>query len=438
VFRVGKEEDDEDEAVLDIPIKAVTVSAIGEMQKKDPEILRIKQDMLENPEDHNAKKFHLRSDVVYYKDKQLQKDIIYVPIAMRLEILRFCHDIPLSGHLGFTKTYHKIKTRFYWKSMRKDTYHFVSSCDDCQSRKIPRMRKQGFMQLQEIPGEAFAKVIIDVLGPLTRSASGHSYIVNCMCATTKYMEAKAIRHADAESVAEFLVNSVILRHGTPRIIASDRGTIFLSDMFTKAMELLGISQQISTFNHPGTVGLVEKSHDYLHVALTMYTDANQKNWPQHLQALVFAYNSSIQLSTFYSPHFLLYGREPILPIEADATLTNHLSLQEIINNMNLARSITRERLMIRQKQYAKYFNQNKRPVSFKIGNEVMVRKDKRKKGLSSKLFRYWYEPYTIIDQIGDVNFVIESVRRGKSYKETVHSDKLKTYIQRTEEFNEPA
>lgn len=247
------------------------------------------------------------------------------------------------------------------------------------------------------------------------------------------MEARAIPAATSDAVAHFVAYDVICRHGCPKFIASDRGSIFLSDMFKQAMKLLGIKQQVSTFLRPQAQGLVEKSHDMICNALTMYVDSNQKNWPAHLQAIVFAYNSSIQLTTSFSPHFLLYGREPRLPLEADATITNSSTLEDIITNMNKAREIAREKIKCTQARHADYYNRNRQAVSFKVGDVVMLRKDKRKKGYSPKLFRYWYGPYEIKERISDVNFVLEAERRGKTYKETVHAEKLKHYIQRQPE-----
>ena len=37
-----------------------------------------------------------------------------VPKICRSELLSLAHEMPMSGHLGVNKTYHKILDHFYW------------------------------------------------------------------------------------------------------------------------------------------------------------------------------------------------------------------------------------------------------------------------------------------------------------------------------------
>lgn len=37
------------------------------------------------------------------------------------EVLYLCHDIPAMGHQGVSRTYLRVKEKFYWFSMRQAT-----------------------------------------------------------------------------------------------------------------------------------------------------------------------------------------------------------------------------------------------------------------------------------------------------------------------------
>ena len=50
-------------------------------------------------------------------------------------------------------------------------------------------------------------------------------------------------------------------------------------------------------------------------ALIKMIEENQSEWDKLFDSVLFAYRTSKQASTQFSPFFLLYGREPRLPIE---------------------------------------------------------------------------------------------------------------------------
>ena len=41
----------------------------------------------------------------------------------------------------------------------------------------------------------------------------------------------------------------------------------------------------------------------------------KQDWKSHLSELAFAYNVTINKTTRYSPYYLIFGREPRLPID---------------------------------------------------------------------------------------------------------------------------
>ena len=47
----------------------------------------------------------------------------------------------------------------------------------------------------------------------------------------------------------------------------------------------------------------------------MFVSDNQKDWDEFLPAILFAYRTSLQATTGDSPSYILYAREPRLPID---------------------------------------------------------------------------------------------------------------------------
>ena len=163
----------------------------------------------------------------------------------------------------------------------------------------------------------------------------------------------------------------------------------------------------------------------------MYVSTNQKDWDLFLPHIVFAINASIQATTNQTPFYLIYGREAVLPLEAELSNEgNGTIVDDIIERVQEARTMAKNNIASNQQKCAKYYNEHRRVVNFELGTKVLLRKFVKKKGISSKLFHHYYRPYVIVDKIGEVNYVIEAKRNTKAYRETVHVEKLKPYYER--------
>ncbi|GFU55461.1 transposon Ty3-I Gag-Pol polyprotein [Trichonephila clavipes] len=89
-------------------------SDIAEEQRKDPELSKLIH-TLEKAEPV-TKSFNL-IDVILCKknfDPKGRKWLPIIPKHLRLEILQYFHDASTAGHLGFAKTYNRIRKRLFW------------------------------------------------------------------------------------------------------------------------------------------------------------------------------------------------------------------------------------------------------------------------------------------------------------------------------------
>ena len=160
--------------------------------------------------------------------------------------------------------------------------------------------------------------------------------------------------------------------------------------------------------------------------LAKYTQHDQFTWDQHIPGMLMAYRTSVNDTTQFSPFFLVYGRDPVLPMDS---LLNpqlrymgedyvpcmlqrlHMAYSEVKCNMQEARDRNRKRL-------------NKRATThkFEAGDAVFYYDPTTTPGHSDKLTLHWKPHYRIVEQLSPVNFRIRQQVTGKS--KVVHAENL--------------
>ena len=65
---------------------------------------------------------------------------------------------------------------------------------------------------------------------------------------------------------------------------------------------------------PQTNRLVERSHQMIMHMIGKLGEDKKANWPSHLAEIAHAYNATRSAVTGYSPHYLMFGQWPRLPV----------------------------------------------------------------------------------------------------------------------------
>src|SRR5690606_37769323 len=114
--------------------------------------------------------------------------------------------------------------------------------------------------------------------------------------------------ATAESVAQFFLHYIVLRHGAPRILLSDRGRQFVSRLVNEFLRHCNTIHKTTTSYHPKCNGLTERFNHTLADMISAFVNYRHSDWDKILPFLVHAYNTAVQSSTGYSPFFFLFLR----------------------------------------------------------------------------------------------------------------------------------
>jgi transposase InsO family protein len=211
----------------------------------------------------------------------------------------------------------RIQHAYYWVGMTNDIQAYLDTCVPC--RKTALLIKSPIQKLQSLlVTEPFARVGIDLIGPLSMTAGGFVYIGVATDYLTKWVETRALTCKTAENVAAFIYQQIYMTHGCPLEILSDHGTEFCNQIFEQVCALMGIKHSWTAAYHPQTNGLTERVNQVLCAMLTKLVDAGRTNWDFLLPQITFAFRTSVHQSTGFTPFELIFGRKARLPLHVSS------------------------------------------------------------------------------------------------------------------------
>ena len=182
------------------------------MQQHDKKIQDICHRLRAEPTSSLTKQFMIR-DNVHFSCQVGKEPRVYVPKQLRLSYLRFFHDHPLSGHLGFHKVLDKIHCKFYRPGLRHEVTSYIKACNLSQAIKSPQVA-QGLLHPIQVQAP-FEIVGWDILGHFPESQEGNKFILIITEYLSRWAETAAIRDVKAVTIASKLLEKIIFPHGCP-------------------------------------------------------------------------------------------------------------------------------------------------------------------------------------------------------------------------------
>lgn len=193
----------------------------------------------------------------------------------KLKIIKRYHDDPLSGgHIGINRLHYKIKANYRWKNMSKDIYKFVKNCHECQVNKA-KCRNIEPLTITDTPQQSLEKIVIDTIGPLTKSFNGNQYALTIVDDLTKYLVMVPIPNKEAMTIARALVDHFILIYGPMKVVVTDCGTEYINNVFKEVCKLLKTNHKTSVPYRHQTLGSIERTHRCFNEYLRSYLNQHE-------------------------------------------------------------------------------------------------------------------------------------------------------------------
>lgn len=354
-------------------------------------------------------------------------DLLVIPISHRSRALEGIHDEV--GHLGFERTLDLARARFYWPKMTRDVESKCKTCERCVLRKA---RAQNAAKLVNIKASSPMELLcMDFL--TVEPDSGD--IRNIFVLTdhfTKFAFAYPTKDQTARTVASILWENVICNYGFPKRIHSDQGANFESELIAELCKISGTKSRTTPYHPRGNP--VERFNRTLLDMLGTLSNQRKENWRKYIRPLVHAYNCTRNDTTGETPFYLMFGRQPRLPIDLcfgiDPVGHNHKTHQKYVRDLRLrlkhAYECAKRETEKSQLANKRRWDQKIVASSLEEGDRVLIR-NVNLRGKHKLADRWEPRVYVVLRQVGE-DLPVYVVRPEDSENEserTVHRDLLR-------------
>ena len=196
--------------------------------------------------------------------------------------------------------------------MNKDIRKYIANCTLCHREKS--RFSITLCKWQRYQSDHLTKIAIDLVTECKTSTSGNKHILTIINHLTGWPEAFPILDKSADTIVSTFINHYIPVHMCPRYILSDNGTEFKNQLMDQVLQQLGTDGIFSAPYHPQSNGKLEVFHKYLKPTLKKLCEKDPTNWDKYLNQVLAHYRLTPNLATVETPFFLVYGRDPNLPL----------------------------------------------------------------------------------------------------------------------------
>ena len=247
----------------------------------------------------------------YVTDGDKTYETVILPRALTAQILKMAHDD--LQHNGTHRTYMLLKRLYYWKGLKPSVIKHIQRCYHCQ-RRNKQVVKYATLHFNVVtfPMQFISMDLIGEFHPPT--SKGKRYALTIICMLTGYVFCIPLKTKTAEEVLQAYIDNMYSKFGGSLKILSDNGTEFKNKIFEQIAKELGVVYKLYTPPyHPASNGRIEGFHAFLKACISKHI-LPQLEWDDLVPLACAAYNFIPNEHSKESPFFLMFGRDPVLPL----------------------------------------------------------------------------------------------------------------------------
>ena len=371
-----------------------------------------------------------------YRRGQGASDRLCVPAGggLRTQVLRECHDGPLGGHFGRTKTVSLVRRLAFWVGQDVDVAEYVRTCPTCQRVKAEHCGPRGLLHPLPLPSRRGGMLGVDWIAGLPTTAGGFDMIQNHVDLLSGKVYAVPTRATATAADAAEIIRDLCLRSGTgfPDVLVVDHDPKFTSNVFRAFAKGMGSCLIVGSAYHKNTNAKVERANGVIGDTLRAFANGRKDDWDRQLPFAVFAINNAAStLGDGLTPFFIDRGAHPRLPLSAPpADGDPGETPAGYAHRMRELTLTVRELLAAAQAERKAKLDAGRVDTVFKVGDRVLLRtKELLDAADIGKLRPRWDGPFSVTACPGPNAYTLSLPSRMQC-SPTVNVDRLKPFFER--------